>query len=260
MSSNQDRITAFLRSKGMPAAGIAAVEGNLQVESGFDPLAWNPNEHALGLAQWEGGRLTNLQNFATSSGGSAQSLDTQLGFLWSELTGSEPAVLQTLMTATDPAPAAAAFDAQFERSSGGSRATRVADAQAIFAGGLVGGSGGSAGSGSSSTGGGGGGTTATPAGFLGIDLASMFRPIGKILIDTGLVIAGLVMLVVAFVIIAKAGNDGTSSPAAPDTAPVRVDDDEDDDEDQADDEPAPAHHHRKAAVADTEDVGEAAAL
>lgn len=133
--SNLDTILAYLRGPlGLPPAQAAAVAGNFQVESGLDPTAENANEGAIGLAQWEGSRRTTLQQFAASRGTSETDLTTQLDFLGSELHGSEAGAFQQLMAATDPASAAAAFDQFYERSDGSSRATRVADAQAIASG------------------------------------------------------------------------------------------------------------------------------
>lgn len=160
--SNLDTILAYLRGPlGLSPAQAAGVAGNLQVESGLDPTAENKAEGAIGLAQWEGGRRTALQRFAAASGGSETDLSTQLGFLGSELHGSESGALQHLMATSDPSSAAAAFDQYYERSAGTSRATRVADAQAIAAGQPV------------STGGG-GGATATPAASIASSIGGPF--------------------------------------------------------------------------------------
>lgn len=129
-----DTILAFLEGKGLTPAQAAGVAGNLQVESNFNPAAYNPNEHAVGIAQWEGGREQNLRQYAVATGSSETDLSTQLGFLWSELNGPESSALAALQQTSDPGSAAAAFDQYYERSSGSSRSTRVADAQAIAAG------------------------------------------------------------------------------------------------------------------------------
>lgn len=133
MGANLDTITAYLRGKGLTAAQIAGVEGNLQVESGADPnpAAYNPGENAHGVAQWEGGRWAALQSFAAARGARPTDLGTQLDFMWSELTGPESGALAALQAATTPSAAAAAFDQQYERSSAASLPTRIANAQAI---------------------------------------------------------------------------------------------------------------------------------
>jgi len=134
--SNLSEILAYLEG---PALGLspdqaAGVAGNLEVESGLDPGAYNARENAHGLAQWEGGRWTRLQQFAAQNGAQPTDLVTQLQFLGAELHGPEAGALAQLRATSDPATAAAVFDQSFERSSGSSRATRVADAKAIAAG------------------------------------------------------------------------------------------------------------------------------
>jgi hypothetical protein len=110
------------------------VAGNFEVESGLNPSAENKAEGAIGLGQWENGRRSQLQQFAAANGGSETDLTTQLAFLGNELHGSESGALQRLLATNTPADAAAVFDQYYERSSGGSRATRIADAQAIAGG------------------------------------------------------------------------------------------------------------------------------
>lgn len=196
---NQSTITAFLRGKGLTTAQIAGVEGNLKIESGFSPTAYNPGERAIGIAQWEGPRRTALQSYARNAGSTETNLATQLGFLWHELTTSERGALTALKATTTPRAAAAVFDQRYERSSGEARSARESAATVIArtlggAGGIdssVGGlapsgsskgkSGGSSGSsgaddggggssssggGSSSSGGAGGGAGAQAVGFL----------------------------------------------------------------------------------------------
>jgi Phage tail lysozyme len=140
MASNQATIGAFLAGKGLSAAQVAGVEGNLYVESGFDPTNVNPKEGAIGIAQWEGSRRTALRSYAARTGGSESSLTTQLGFMWNELTGSESSSLSRLRATTTPGDAAAVFDQYYERSSGEARATRIKKAQQFFGGASAGGS------------------------------------------------------------------------------------------------------------------------
>jgi hypothetical protein len=132
MPSNLDQILAFLRGQlGLTPAQAAGVAGNLQVESGFDPAAYNPREDAVGIAQWEGGRLTNLRRFAQQRGTSERDLSTQLAFLQQEFSGPEAGAYARLRQTTTPAEAAAVFDQYYERSAGTSRAQRVTNAQKI---------------------------------------------------------------------------------------------------------------------------------
>jgi hypothetical protein len=211
-TSNLDRITAFLRSKGFTAAQIAGIEGNLQVESGLSSTAFNKREGAIGIAQWEGGRRTNLQKFAASSGTSETNLDTQLAFMWSELTGSESSALAAVHAAVTPQQAATAFDQKYERSAASSLPARVSAAVNIAAGGIVGGSGQLA-PGGSGTGGSGG---VQQAGFLGDLLGGAanalgLTQIGHWIVDGFLIAVGVALVITAVVIIAKGSADGGSS-------------------------------------------------
>jgi hypothetical protein len=133
--STLDTILSTLRDRlGLNSDQAAGIAGNLQVESGFRTDAFNPNEGAIGLAQWEGGRRTNLQALAAQRGTSETDLATQLDFLISELQGPEAGALQAVRAAGDAGSAASAFDQFYERSDGSARATRIADAQAIASG------------------------------------------------------------------------------------------------------------------------------
>jgi hypothetical protein len=129
-----DTITSYLRGKGLTPAQIAGVEGNLKIESGLNPAASNPREGAIGLAQWEKGRRTRLQQFAAAHGGSETDLYTQLDFMWSELTGPESGALSALLATTTPAQAATVWDQKYERSAGTSRQARIDAANAYYSG------------------------------------------------------------------------------------------------------------------------------
>lgn len=131
-------IVSYLRGKGLPPAAIAGILGNMQTESNFSTSALNGKEGAIGLIQWEGGRRANLQNFAASQGRSETHLQSQLDFMWHELTTDYAGVLQRLRTATNPGDAAAIFDQSYEVSSGSSRGQRIANANQFAASGLSG--------------------------------------------------------------------------------------------------------------------------
>ena len=90
-SSNIDGIPGqifdFLLGKGMPAPGAAAVVGNIERESTFDPRSTNGTH--TGLAQWDNnGRFQRLKAYASSQGKDWADVNIQLEFLWSELEGS----------------------------------------------------------------------------------------------------------------------------------------------------------------------------
>lgn len=129
---NRDQIARYLTVKGLTRAQVAGVIGNLQIESGLSTTAYNKGENAIGLAQWEGGRRTRLQQYAAAHGGKETDLGIQLGFLWQELTGSEKSAGDRLRTASTPQQAAAIFDQYYERSSGAARAARQKSAAQFY--------------------------------------------------------------------------------------------------------------------------------
>src|SRR5689334_6070697 len=129
MDSNVSIIVGFLRGKGLNDAQVAGVLGNMRVESGFNPNAYNPGEGAIGLCQWEGGRRSSLQAFAASHGSTERDIHMQLGYLWRELQGSEHGAYTALLRARTPTEAAIAWDSQFERSAGTTRQQRIDGAQ-----------------------------------------------------------------------------------------------------------------------------------
>lgn len=81
--SNKKRIWSFLTSPnglGLPAIGAAAVMGNIQQESGFNPKASGPGG-SYGLAQWLDGRKTNLDNYRNNHQNDGDEMDIQLNYL-----------------------------------------------------------------------------------------------------------------------------------------------------------------------------------
>lgn len=206
-TSNQDIITSDLAAAGFSSAQIAGVEGNLQIESGFNPSAINVKENAHGIAQWEGGRWTALQQYAAGQGKPWNDLNTQVGFLVSELRGPESAAMSGLAQATTPVQAATVFDQLYERSSAASLPSRIAAAQQIAAGGVPGGAGvtssGGASAGLGLTGG------VENAGLLGSvwdGFLSAMAPLGRLIVDAGLVLLGATAIIAGVVILAKAGG------------------------------------------------------
>jgi hypothetical protein len=135
--ANLDVIVHFLQGKGLNRAAIAGIVGNLMTESGFNPDNPNPAEGAQGIAQWEGGRRTELQAYARAHGTAETDLNTQLGFMWQELSGSYSGVLSALKNVTDPSAAATIWDSQYEKSAGTSRAQRISNATTYYSGGQL---------------------------------------------------------------------------------------------------------------------------
>jgi hypothetical protein len=127
----------FFRARGFSAAQAKIAEagflGNFQVESGFNPAAYNPRENARGIGQWEGGRLSaGLAPYAAAHHLSVTSLQADLGYLGQELSGPYSRVVSSLRTASSPAAAATIVDTQFEGSAGTTRGARISNAQSIY--------------------------------------------------------------------------------------------------------------------------------
>ena len=77
----------YLYKKGLSMVSICAILGNVQVESGFNPSAYNPNDNGSpsgGLCQWHLGRLTRLYDFARSQGKDWTDEQLQFDYFWSE--------------------------------------------------------------------------------------------------------------------------------------------------------------------------------
>lgn len=107
-------IIDFFRGKGLSDTAIAGILGNMRVESDFNTHAYNPGEGAIGLGQWEGGRRTALQNYASAHGMTETDLQAQLGYYWHELTTSYSNVYQQLVAAPDASSAANVLNRQYE--------------------------------------------------------------------------------------------------------------------------------------------------
>ncbi|MHB1357036.1 MAG: phage tail tip lysozyme [Anaerolineae bacterium] len=129
-SSAEELVYSALKTAGFSDAAAAGIMGNIQIESGFNSAAENPSEGAIGLAQWEGGRRTALQQFAAAQGTSETDVKTQIIFLINESKerGNYDAVNQ-FDRADD---AAAYWDANFEVSAGSARNERMLAANAFF--------------------------------------------------------------------------------------------------------------------------------
>lgn len=143
MSTNEKRIWDYLTGKGLSPAGAAGLMGNLYAESGLNPQnLQNTYEKKLGytdaaytaavdsgkyqnfihdsagygLAQWTyWSRKEGLLAFAQAAGKSIGDLETQLGYLFKELSESYKTVLSTLKTASDVKTASNSVLLNFER-------------------------------------------------------------------------------------------------------------------------------------------------
>lgn len=141
-STNAEKIWNFCKSKGMTDCGCAGVLGNMDCESGLNPInmedqyqgklgftdetytaAVNSGGYTnfvndavgYGLCQWTWwSRKQELLNYARSCGASIGDLEMQLNFFLKELMEKFPGVLNTLRTATSVLQASNAMLLQFE--------------------------------------------------------------------------------------------------------------------------------------------------
>ena len=122
-----------LIARGFNPAQAAALVGNMQVESGFSPNAYNAGEGAVGLIQWENERRANLNVFAAAQGKPSNDLGVQLDFIKHEMSGSEAGNSRAFLAATDVASANHALH-QYIRYGSPTEGTRLANAQAVAGG------------------------------------------------------------------------------------------------------------------------------
>jgi len=91
-NDNIEKSWNFFTGKGLTDEQTAGMIGNFMWESGggttINPSAEN-EIGAYGIAQWLGGRKTNLQEFAGAKDKPVSDLGVQLDFSWSELRGAE---------------------------------------------------------------------------------------------------------------------------------------------------------------------------
>lgn len=127
-------IDDFLKnSLGFTKAGRAGALGNMQVESGFSTTAYNPNEGAIGLCQWEGGRRTALDAYAKAHGSTETDINMQLGYMRAELLSAYSPVYLYMRGASDPSAAATFWNLHYEVSADRS-GDREANAVRIYSG------------------------------------------------------------------------------------------------------------------------------
>lgn len=114
-STTQEKVWNYLRGKGLSEHAVAGIMGNIERESRFTPGAQEQGGTGIGLVQWSFGRADNLRNYAKKKGKSWKDLNTQLDFLWHELTTTEVSALAALKSSKSVTGAANAFQQKFER-------------------------------------------------------------------------------------------------------------------------------------------------
>ncbi len=129
MTQNAKKVFDFLtNTMGFSGAGAAAVLGNFQMESSFNPAASNGTH--WGLAQWSASRLA--AGNITAGDSSSMTIDNELKLLQSELNGAYSSVKIKVGNATDVDSATKTWDDEFEVSGGATLATRQKYAQAWY--------------------------------------------------------------------------------------------------------------------------------
>lgn len=149
----EEQIWNFLKGKGLNNYGIAGLMGNLYAESGLkatnlqnsyekklgmtddgyttsvdngDYTNFVRDSAGYGLAQWTyWSRKQGLLDFVRSKGKSIGDLETQLEFLWKELSEGYKAVLSTLKSASSVRQASDAVLTKFERPADQSETVQV---------------------------------------------------------------------------------------------------------------------------------------
>jgi len=105
-------ITKFFIDKGLDIHQSIAITANLWVESKFDIEAEGDNGTSYGLAQWHKSRKEDLLDWINRNGNTVES---QLEFLWWELTNREKRALKKLKSTNDLATATKTFARYYER-------------------------------------------------------------------------------------------------------------------------------------------------
>ncbi|TKD17404.1 hypothetical protein FBT96_14325 [Rhodobacter capsulatus] len=115
-SDVQSQVWNYFSAKGLKPHQVAAIMGNVQAESGFNPTIPGDGGTSLGLFQHHGARADGL----LSSLGGRQNLGNvqgQLDYVWKELNSSHSGALAALKAAPDVSSATNAWMRQFERPS-----------------------------------------------------------------------------------------------------------------------------------------------
>ena len=131
-TGNAKEVVDFFVKKGLTKNQAVGIAGNLQAESNFNTEAVGDNGTAYGLAQWRGGRLKALMDYAKSEKKDPKAFYTQLNFLWRELNTSEKPALAKLNEAVTIETAALNFAKYYERPQAYTYPIRIEYAQNIY--------------------------------------------------------------------------------------------------------------------------------
>ena len=116
-ASSEQVIFNYLTGElGLNTAAACGILGNMYQESGLDPTA---QSSYYGLCQWSGALTAELMSYCAQAGYDSASIEGQVHFLGTELTGSYSGVLAALQsvpnTADGASQAASIFCQQFEQ-------------------------------------------------------------------------------------------------------------------------------------------------
>lgn len=142
-STNAEIAWNYFKSLGFNDYATAGILGNLEQESGIDPLKYQSNGPGRGICQWEvGGRFELLCAFANSKGTDWTDMKTQLDFLWYELNGGDATTksildrnyggINGLKNASSIEWAVEAFEKSFERAGTPRMSTRISYAYSYY--------------------------------------------------------------------------------------------------------------------------------
>lgn len=90
LEGNEAIVAAYLLDKGLEPLHVAAIMGNIEAESGFNPALIEAGSRVgHGLCQWggDGVRLEGLRAYAASKEKDWTDIGVQLDYLWAEMTG-----------------------------------------------------------------------------------------------------------------------------------------------------------------------------
>jgi len=121
-NSNAEIIYNRLKQHGLPEKSVAAVMGNLFIESGFKPNAVGDTKlrggTSVGIAQWRETRKEGLINYAKKRGKSPNDITTQVDYLMYEIK-NKPFYSETKQALFNPnlsvSDTASVFTKNFER-------------------------------------------------------------------------------------------------------------------------------------------------
>ena len=133
LGDNVKTAFVYLTQNGYSAPQSAGLVGNFMYESGPDlnPKALN-SIGAYGIAQWLGGRLTNMRSWTRAQGLQSDSLDGQLQFVVHELNTDEGAAKADLLKQKTPNDAAESVFAKYERPGDDTLPDRQRNARTVY--------------------------------------------------------------------------------------------------------------------------------